>query len=96
MARLLPLVKSLNHFTITFSHALTDVTATHIGAHLGRGLRTLVISNCSGFMATGLAAMASRCPNLQLLDLSHCAALPADTLIAIRKSLPKCTVLCDH
>ena len=94
--RLLSRTKVLSHFAITYCHGISDATAATIGNCLGRNLRTLTLSNCSGISATGLINLVSKCSQLQVLDISHCAALPADALVRIRRSLPGCVVKCDH
>jgi len=90
------MAKSLTHLAITYNHYLTDATAECIGVNLGNSLHTLVLANCSRFSAGGLASMISKCPNLQLANLSHCASFPAGSLISLRKSLPKCTFIFDR
>jgi hypothetical protein len=94
--QLLSKMKHLSQLTLTYSHAISDQTAKVIGDRLGVQLRTLSLSNCSGFTAAGLDHMISKCLNLQLLDISHCASLPAETLVRIRKALPRCIVKYEH
>jgi len=94
--RLLSKTKVLTHLAISYSHGISDTTAAAIGNCLGQTLRTLTLSNCSRISATGLTHLVSECTRLQVLDVSHCAALPADTLIRIRRSLPGCVVKYEH